>query len=295
MASKYWLKLYHEMLDDEKVMMLRPALRWRFIETLLVAGEMDEGGYLPETRKYAWRVRDSFEVVETELGELAEAGLLSRVDGRWLVTKFAERQAAVGAAERMARMRERQKKQGYYGDDTPEKRESYEDVTKRHTDKDIDKDIDTETAPLVLAFCEALGRPAPDLRHRRALYDWLEPESAILSIVAGDVAQGRELVKATLAYMDEQGLSYKNLSSLINVARTVWNKKAQAGGNGHDPWAVIERAWKEGNARVVSEDARVFETVERMGGWLRFKNASQRDVPFLKQEFLKVYNASIPA
>lgn len=68
-----------------------------------------------------------------------------------------------------------------------------------------------------------------------------------------------------------------------------------ANGNGHDPWAVIERAWKEGNARVVSEDARVFETVERMGGWLRFKNASQRDVPFLKQEFLKVYNASIPA
>lgn len=142
MVAKYWLKLYHEMLDDPKVMTLRPSLRWRFIETLLMAGEMDEDGYLPDLKHYAWRVRDTLELVESELIELADAGLLSREDGRWLVTRFAERQAPVSAAERMRQMRLRQQKDEYYEGDTPSLQDGYEPVTKRNTEK---RRIDTDT------------------------------------------------------------------------------------------------------------------------------------------------------
>ena len=139
MAAKYWLKLYYEMLDDPKIGQLRPALRWRFVECLLVAGECDEDGYLPPVAQYAWRVRADVETVETDFVQLAEGGLLSQNDGRWLVTKFAERQAPVDAAERMRRYRDRQKKAEYYGDDNGVLPDGYESVTKRNTDTDTDK------------------------------------------------------------------------------------------------------------------------------------------------------------
>jgi len=138
MAAKYWLKLYYEMLDDSKIGQLRPALRWRFIECLLVAGECDEDGYLPPPAQYAWRVRDSVETVETDFVQLAEGGVLSQDGGRWLVTKFAERQAPVSGAERVARHRERQRKEQYYGNKS--KRDSNDTVTIRYTDTDTDID-----------------------------------------------------------------------------------------------------------------------------------------------------------
>jgi hypothetical protein len=142
MSSKYWIKLYHEILDDPKVMTLRPELRWRFIEALLMAGTLDENGYLPDLKAYAWRVRDNVDIVETEFVELLDAGLLSRDDTRFFVTKFTERQAAVTGAERVARFRERKHKEEYY--DTQELPSGNEHVTKRYTDTDIDIDIDID-------------------------------------------------------------------------------------------------------------------------------------------------------
>jgi len=170
MASKYWIKLYHELVDDPKVMTLRPALRWRFIETLLVAGEMDEDGYLPTVREYAWRVRDNEEIVETEFVELLDAGLLSRDDTRFFVTKFAERQAAVSGNERWRKWKERQQKQEYYADETDNQRTA--NVSLDRGDIDIDTDIDKRIeidgeepnadgiyADLSVAFCNKTGIP----------------------------------------------------------------------------------------------------------------------------------------
>jgi hypothetical protein len=169
MASKYWLKLYHEMLDDPKIGQLRAALRWRFIECLLVAGECDEGGYLPDVQQYAWRVRADAETVETDFVTLADAGLLSQDNGQWLVTQFAERQAPVSGAERVARHRERQKKAEYYEGDTGPLRKGNGHVTKRYTDIDIDTDkieiqkrgeapaADRALVPMVNALVEATG------------------------------------------------------------------------------------------------------------------------------------------
>ena len=54
MSNYYWLKLHYDMLDDWKVGTLPDSLKWRFIQCLLIAGELDEGGlvgdinYLPE-------------------------------------------------------------------------------------------------------------------------------------------------------------------------------------------------------------------------------------------------------
>jgi len=109
MATNYWIKLYHEILDDTKIGMLRVALKWRFVECLLAAGEYSQGGELPITTKLAWRLRCDPEQLESELSELGDAGLLDLVDGSWHVTKFEKRQEPSGAAKRMREYRKRKK------------------------------------------------------------------------------------------------------------------------------------------------------------------------------------------
>lgn len=118
MASKYWIKLYHEILDDPKMGQL-PDRAWRrVIELFLLAGELDSGGLLPPVGDIAWRLRvDETELLE-DLSVLEDVGIIRETDDGWLVCKFAERQAAVPAAERMRRMRERRRKEQYYQRET---------------------------------------------------------------------------------------------------------------------------------------------------------------------------------
>lgn len=142
MASKYWLKLYHEILDDPKVGRLRITLRWRMIEAFLLAGELDENGFLPSLADMAWRVRVEPELLEAELNELADAGILNRVDGRWLVVNFAARQGASSDAERMREYRKRLRK---------ERKEAKE---RKEGNTDKEEDIDTDTYRSVTGVTE---------------------------------------------------------------------------------------------------------------------------------------------
>ena len=57
MASKYWIKLYHEILDDPKMGRLPDALFRRAIEFFLIAGERGREGDLPPLADIAWRLR----------------------------------------------------------------------------------------------------------------------------------------------------------------------------------------------------------------------------------------------
>ena len=107
MASKYWIKLYHEVLEDPKVGMLSDRLFRRMIQTFLLAGERDKAGYLPSLSDMSWRFRVDQDVLETELNELAMVGILTLSGGTWIVTNFALRQMAISNSERAKRWRER--------------------------------------------------------------------------------------------------------------------------------------------------------------------------------------------
>jgi len=146
MKSYYWIKLYHEILDDAKMGRLPDRLWRRAIELFLMAGEEHDGGNLPSLADMAWRLRLDDDVLLNDLQELAQVNIVTqRDDGSWFVTNFAERQGAMGDAERQRRYRERQHRTQYYGNDTRD-----ETVTKCNTDvdidvdKDIDKDVDIE-------------------------------------------------------------------------------------------------------------------------------------------------------
>lgn len=129
MKSKYWLKLYHEILDDPKMCLLSDRLYRRTIETFLLAGDFDKDGELPELEYMAWRLRLTPEELETDLIELSKVDIVINQDEKWLVVKFEDRQKPVSDVERKQRQRERDKKASYYG---------HEDVTNRDGELDIE-------------------------------------------------------------------------------------------------------------------------------------------------------------
>jgi len=141
MKSHYWIKLYHEILDDAKMGRLPDRLWRRAIELFLMAGEEHNEGHLPCVADMAWRLRLDDEALLEDLRALEQVNILTQLkDGVWLVTKFAERQAPMSSAERQQRYRDRQRKEQYYGNDSSDR-----PVTKCNADVDTDVDTDVNT------------------------------------------------------------------------------------------------------------------------------------------------------
>lgn len=111
MASNYWAKLWIEMLDDPKVARLPDSSWRRFSECILLAKELDEGGYLPTVADMAWRLRKDETTIADDMTRLALAGLAElreTADGeRWFLPGFENRQSQMSDAERQRRYRER--------------------------------------------------------------------------------------------------------------------------------------------------------------------------------------------
>lgn len=147
MASKYYIKLYHEILDDPKMMKLTDRLFSLSIKFFLLAGDYEKDGYLPSVEDMAWRLRENIEDLETDLSDLATAGIIQVKDDNWYVTKFSARQEPVNPTERWHRWKDRQRKDDYYQTDDNES--ANEVPTKRLTDKiRIDKKrIEDELIP----------------------------------------------------------------------------------------------------------------------------------------------------
>lgn len=135
MASNYFIKLYHEILDDPKMGKLPDWLFRRAIELFLLAGENDKDGLLQPVADMAWRLRADEKRLAESLQALSKVGVVHETPEGWVVTNFAKRQARVPDDERQRRKRERDKKQEYYG---------HEPVTERDTDIDTDKDKDID-------------------------------------------------------------------------------------------------------------------------------------------------------
>lgn len=167
MASKYWIKLYHELLDDPKMGMMPDKLWRRTIEIFLLAGEYDQAGLLPPLDQVAWRLRITKEECNDTLQELQRLEIISRNDdGQYIVTNFAKRQEASTSTERSKHFRQRQGKKptpsGQNGtgqsqnsdtqaqnnetatkNETPTVLASNENETERCTDTDTDTDTDS--------------------------------------------------------------------------------------------------------------------------------------------------------
>lgn len=105
--KRSWIKLYVEILDDEKLCELPPRLKWRFIELLLVAAEKDCNGMLPNLKRLTWRLRADEKELAADLRELQKTGTIRPQADAWMVVNFSKRQAKMTTAERVSAYRKR--------------------------------------------------------------------------------------------------------------------------------------------------------------------------------------------
>ena len=110
----HWIKLYVEMLDDPKVGLLPDAVKWRWVSSLLLAGELNENGFLPDINDAAWRLHTNVETLQGEMRTLAGRGLVElreHPDGgeRWFIPAFVKRQEAATSTERSRNLRHRRR------------------------------------------------------------------------------------------------------------------------------------------------------------------------------------------
>lgn len=146
MASNYWAKLWIETLDDPKVARLPDSSWRRFFECILLAKELDEGGYLPSIADIAWRLRKDETSVNDDMSRLALAGLVEIADdGRWFVTNFDKRQSKMSDAERQRRYRENNAPSRLNDVRiTKHNTNRYAKVTNRNTETETEKETETE-------------------------------------------------------------------------------------------------------------------------------------------------------
>ena len=109
MSSKYWIKLYHEILDDPKMGRLPDNIWRRCIELFLMAGELDNNGRLPNIDDIGWKLRVDPDELQSEINQLEQVGVLSKDEDGLYVTKFEIRQRTKSGTERSRLSRERNK------------------------------------------------------------------------------------------------------------------------------------------------------------------------------------------
>ena len=186
MASNYWIKLYHETLDDPKMGRLTDRQYRRVIELFLLAGDYEKDGVLPPFEDIEFRLR-SPEGLKEDLEILMKCEIISIDEqNRYYITRWEDRQGAMTSTERTQRWREAQRKEGYYGN---------KDGTIRPIDKE--EDIDVEE---IKNREDVEGNNAPqDLITTFTDYTKLKPGSNAEKIAADLVSAGvicEDVIKA---------------------------------------------------------------------------------------------------
>jgi hypothetical protein len=110
MTSRYWIKLYIEILDDPKMGKMPDWLFRRALELFLLAGETGDDGLLPSAADIAWRLRIMKPKLTRALSALSLAGVVHETPKGWVVTHFSDRQSPSPVTDRVREFRKRNAK-----------------------------------------------------------------------------------------------------------------------------------------------------------------------------------------
>lgn len=149
-GKSHWIKVYVEMLDDPKVGLLPDSVKWRWVSVLLLAGEMNEDGFLPDVNDMAWRLHTNVETLQGEMRTLAGRGLVElreheAGDERWFIKAFAKRQAAANSTERSRMSRHRSRQQTGNDDETTMQRNVANSLHKQKQKQNTETETDGES------------------------------------------------------------------------------------------------------------------------------------------------------
>lgn len=172
--ADYWIKWYHEIIDDPKMATLPDRLWRRFSELCLLAGRLcqDKSGMLPDTRQIAWMLRMSSDELQADLDQLHVTGIIQPIPNGWLIVNFSKRQQPATASDRVRQHRERKHKEQYYGDVTDLKRNVTQKQINRLTETETETEQNNNNSPEFGALCNVyeknIGPLAPMISEKIA-------------------------------------------------------------------------------------------------------------------------------
>lgn len=118
--ADYWIKWYHEILDDPKMATLPDRLWRRFSELCLLSGRLfaDKTGELPDAKQIAWALRMPVDDLKIDMDQLATDGFVRKTKTGYTIVNFEKRQKAATSTERSKQSRQRKQHEQYHDDAT---------------------------------------------------------------------------------------------------------------------------------------------------------------------------------
>jgi len=223
-TSKYWIKLYVEILQDYKMGELNDHLWRRAIEAFLLAGDINENGSLPDIKTSAWLLRVEPDELKSDWDMLAKSKILTCTGAdQYTVTNYAKRQSALSSTERWREWQKRQHKETYYqppsnSNETPNKRISNESLVESESDK-IRKETESEEH-----IASAFFNPVKILADSSGLSDF--------------PADQREWIEVIHSLVDDHGI--EETTKAMKQACQAWSKTKSK--NGHT-YRVTNLSW----------------------------------------------------
>lgn len=222
MASFYWIKLYHEIIDDPKMATLSDNIWRRIIELFLLAGRHNKDGQLPNTKSIAWELRSNPDDLLIDLNEIEAIGIIIQNADGWFVVNFKERQAARSQTERQQDHRNATKRKQYYNEDVTAQSRSVTQITDTEQITDNRTEQITEAERAFLNTQKIVERLVGYLATPK-------DNQAIKEMVDGNITE--EDIKAAISFLDGKKRIY-GATDLLPSAKVSHAKRVQ-GNNGH--------------------------------------------------------------
>lgn len=304
-GKTHWIKLYVEMLDDPKIGLLTDDLKWRFVSVLLLAGELNEDGFLPETDEMAWTLRVAPETLAGQLRTLAGRGLVElrlHPDGgeRWFVSKFSKRQSPSSNAERQRQWRKRNADSNApvtkrNAKVTPEYRIQNTETEEEDRARETETPPDSSSSPLLVLQEHFTQSKAifPNAHSGTYDRDWQQPLTAVLERAGGDVVRAAAMIDAALdvaAGNNEQGKTY-TVSSPRSLSGIIANLPGDKPSGGVTPETIWERVLSHLNANKPPDEPRLLAAVKSVG-WPALMAADEYSTPRLKSQLFNAYRSA---
>lgn len=263
--ANYWIKLYHEVLDDPKMGRL-PDRTWRrCIELFLLAGTTGETGELPSIEDICWKLRIDETTLLEDLAILEKAGIIQVNDNNPVVTHFTERQDADTNAERVKHHREQKRTSNPIV--TNEKRMCNVSLQNIVQELELNKDINfvsaeaQENSPpdstknkdpgdnglsklekdrirgeVQQYFLKITGLPRPlgETKAENGKLYWV-PIREICGLVEWDVGRAENLVEAAVKRLRKDDMTISSPKSILKTVLSIY-----ADGNGNHGRNILE-------------------------------------------------------
>ncbi len=281
MPAYSWIKLYDDILDDPKMGRLSDGAYRFCINLFLLAGRQESrDGRLPSLEDVAWMLRLQIDDARGKLAELLDAGIVEMTDDeRPFVAKFASRQEAITAKERMAQYRSRAQKakstSGKRQPATPQvttnERNSYDTVTKRNTDIDIDIDKEYIYTPAHDKVAELITDLIQVVKNRYSIKDNQEWEDAAFELI-GRGATPEQLTAfgewwSRNGYYTGKPAIKSLLQEWPNFTAGVETKHVDKQQLANDAWDVVCRNGRRGYQQARQQLNGQWKYIEQMGKW----------------------------